>query len=105
MSLDHFSVPARSNAFSRPVPVITHTICPSVTGEGDDICCFIIRRLPAPSGRFHRTAPFVRSSAHSARFEPSPTLTNTLSPHTMGVEPDRSGIGAFHVTLSEVDQR
>src|SRR5262245_31853288 len=105
MSLDHFSVPARSNAFRRPVPVITHTIRPSVTGEGDDICCFIIRRLPAPSGRFHRTVPLARSSAHSARFGPSPTLTKTWSPQTIGVEPDRSGMGAFQVTFSVTDQR
>src|SRR5688572_3762457 len=105
MSRDHFSVPARSKALSRPVPVITHTIRPSVTGEGDDICCFIIRRLPAPSGRFQRTVPLARSSAHSDRFGPSPTLTNTWSPHTMGVEPDRSGMGVFHVMFSVTDQR
>src|SRR5688500_17082826 len=104
MSRLHISLPAKSNDLSRPVPVMTHTARPSVTGDGDDICCFIIRRLPPPSGRFHRTAPVARSTAQSARSDPSPTLRNTWSPHTIGVEPERSGTASFHVTFSVVDQ-
>jgi hypothetical protein len=35
------SFPAKSNDFRMPVPVITQTPRPSVTGEGDDMFCFI----------------------------------------------------------------
>ena len=56
------------------MPVITHTVRPSVTGEGDDIRCLRIVTLPPPSGRFHRTAPVLRSTAQNARLLPSPTF-------------------------------
>src|SRR6188768_2226991 len=105
MSRLQSSLPAKSNDFSTPVPVITQTDLPSVTGDGDDICCFIIRRLPPPSGLFHRIVPFVRSTAQIARFDPSPTLRNTWSPQTIGVDPERSGTASFQVTFSVVDQR
>src|SRR5688572_13644107 len=105
MLRDHSSLPSKSKAFSTPVPVITQTVRPSVTGDGDDICCFIMRRLPPPIGRFHRTVPRVRSTAHSESSLPSPTLRNTYSPQTIGVAPERSGTASFQVMFSEVDQR
>jgi hypothetical protein len=39
MSRDHFSAPLKSNALRMPVPVITHTSVPSVTGDGVDMFC------------------------------------------------------------------
>ena len=47
MSRVHSSLPSKSKAFSTPVPVITHTLRPSVTGEGDDMFCFCMRRVAA----------------------------------------------------------
>jgi hypothetical protein len=39
MSRAHRSVPPMSNAFRMPVPVITQTERPSVTGDGVDMFC------------------------------------------------------------------
>ena len=36
------------------MPVITHTLRPSVTGEGDDMFCFCIRALPPPRRCFQQ---------------------------------------------------
>src|SRR6185503_17902536 len=105
MLRDHSSLPSKSKAFSTPVPVMTHTVRPSVTGDGDDICCFIMRRLPPLSGRFQRTVPRDRSTAHNDRSLPSPTLRKTCSPQTIGVAPDRSGTASFQAMFSVVDQR
>src|SRR4029450_3853999 len=105
MSRPHNSLPLKSKALSTPVPVMTQADRPAVTGDGDDICCFIIRRFPPLSGRFHRTAPLVRSTAHSGRLDPPPTVREAWWPQTIGVEPERSGIASFHVTFSVVDQR
>ena len=101
----HSSLPSKSNALSTPVPVITQTERPSVTGDGDDICCFIMRRLPPPIGRFQRTVPRVRSTAQNDRSRPSPTLRKMCSPQTIGVAPERSGTASFQVMFSVVDQR
>ena len=50
-----------------PVPVITQTVVPSVTGDGDDMFCFCSFTLPPLSGRFQSSSPFLRSTAHSSR--------------------------------------
>src|SRR4051812_25111449 len=94
-----------SNALRMPVPVITHTLRPSVTGDGDDMFCFIMRWSPPPSGRFHNATPRLRSTAHSCRSRPSETFRKIRSPHTTGVEPDQAGSASFHATFSFVDQR
>ncbi len=65
MSRIHSSVPLKSNALKKPVPVITHTVVPSVTGEGDDMLCFCCLLLPVLSGRFHITSPLERLTAQS----------------------------------------
>src|SRR5918997_6863769 len=103
MSRDHSSRPSKSKPLSRPVPVITQTLLPSVTGEGEDMLCLRIIMLPPPSGRFQTTEPFERSTAHRLSPSPSATFRKTRSPHTMGVEPLRSGIASFHVTFSVAD--
>jgi hypothetical protein len=100
MSRPHNSRPSKSKALSTPVPVITQTLFPSVTGEGDDMFCLRILTFPPLSGRFHSTVPFERSTHQSERLSPSATLRKTRSPHTMGVEPLRSGIASFQVTFS-----
>src|SRR5215207_7724735 len=100
MSRAHSSRPSKSKPLSTPVPVITHTPRPSVTGEGDDMLCLRILALPPPSARFHSTAPFDLSTHQRLRASPSATLRKRRSPHTMGVEPLRSGIASFQATFS-----
>src|SRR5262245_2445856 len=97
------SLPPKSNALRMPVPVMTQTRLPSVTGDGDDMFCFIIRRSPEPSGRFHRAAPFARSIAHNVKLLPSPMLRKSESPQTIGVEPDHAGIASFQEMFSVFD--
>src|SRR5688500_18727587 len=107
MSRAHFSAPAKSNALTMPVPVITHTVRPSVTGDGVDMFCLRPARLPEPSGFFQMTACLVRSTAHSSR---SPvksavaTLRKMVLPQIIGVDPLREGIGSFHAMFSVGDQ-
>src|SRR5258705_2451940 len=109
MSRLHCSVPLKSNALRIPVPVITHTCVPSVTGDGVDMFCFISLWLPGPSGRFHRTVPFARSTDQRDRLLPSRTFRSSATlrkirlPHTIGVEPDHAGSGSFQLTFSVVD--
>ena len=43
------------------MPVITHTPRPSVTGEGDDMFCFISRWFPPLRGFFQIGTPLSRS--------------------------------------------
>src|SRR5918998_2794528 len=100
MSRAHSSRPSKSKPLSTPVPVITQTLLPSVTGEGEAMLCLRIIMLPPPSLRFHSTAPFARSTHQRLSSSPSATLRKTRSPHTMGVEPLRSGIASFHATFS-----
>src|SRR5215207_5224576 len=100
MSRAHNSRPSKSKPLSTPVPVITHTPLPSVTGDGEDMLCLRIRVFPPPSLRFHTTAPFDLSTHHRLRSSPSATLRKTRSPHTIGVEPLRSGIASFQATFS-----
>src|SRR5215204_6968170 len=100
MSRAHSSRPSKSKPLSTPVPVITQTLLPSVTGEGDDILCLRILLFPPPSPRFHSSVPFALSTHQRLRASASATLRKTRSPHTMGVEPLRPGIASFHATFS-----
>ena len=70
-------VPGITSLASAPVPVITYTLLPSVTGDGDDMFCFRILTLPPPKGRFQSTSPLVLSMAQRNRLSPSATLTKT----------------------------
>src|SRR3712207_2551187 len=107
MSRAHFSLPAKSNALMMPVPVITHTVRPSVTGEGEDMFCLRPALLPEPSGFFHTTACLLRSTAHNSRSPVNSavaTFRKMVSPQTIGVEPVRDGVGSFHATFVVGDQ-
>src|SRR5262245_32985253 len=109
MSRAHNSVPAKSNALSTPVPVMTQTDRPSVTGDGDDMFCFRSWWLPPPSGRCHRIAPVVRltdqrwSVTGSVDRRSLATLRKMRSPQMIGVEPENAGIASFHATFSVGD--
>src|SRR4029079_14178659 len=109
MSRAHSSAPEKSNAFRMPVPVITQTDVPSVTGEGDDMFCLRSWWLPPPSGRRHRIAPVVRFTDHrcsvmdSLDRRSSATLRKIRSPQMTGVEPENDGIASFHATFSVGD--
>src|SRR5215212_3279302 len=109
MSRAHFSVPLKSNALRTPVPVITQTSVPSVTGEGVDMFCLRSWWLPEPSGRFHSTVPLARSTHQRYRLSPlrtfrsSATFRKTRSPQTIGVEPDQAGSCSFQATFSDAD--
>src|SRR5688500_4772807 len=103
MSRDHTGLPVKSNALRMPVPVITKTVLPSVTGEGDDILCLRILTLPEPSNCFQSIDPFVRSTHQRYRSSPSATLRKTRSFQMIGVEPLQPGIANFHATFSSVD--
>src|ERR1700682_6007776 len=87
-----------------PVPVITNTLFPSVTGEGEDIFCLRILTLPSPKCFFQITAPCLRSRRHRNNELPSATLRKIASSQMIGVAPLQLGIGAFHVTFSVVVQ-
>ena len=103
MSRLHSSLPAMSNAFRMPVPVITHTNRPSVTGDGEDMFCLLPMRLPSESGRFQITARLLRSMAQSSRLpvrRSVATLRKTRSSQMTGVEPLNAGSGTFHATFS-----
>src|SRR5215471_5794582 len=109
MSRAHSSPPAKSNALRMPVPVITHTDLPSVTGDGDDMFCFRSLWLPPPRGRCHTIAPVLRLTDHrcsvTASFtcSSSATLRKMRSPQMTGVEPENDGIASFHATFSVGD--
>src|SRR5262245_34535250 len=100
MSRDQSSLPFRSNSFRMPVPVNTQTFLPSVTGDGDDIFCLLILKLPPVMGLFQRILPFSRFTHHSSRLSPSATFKKIRSPQMIGVEPLRLGMGSVHVTFS-----
>ena len=99
-------LPLKSNALKTPVPVITNTRLPSVTGDGDDMFCLRIIVLPPPSGFFQSTSPLVRSTAHSdsESLSASATFRKMMSPQMIGVAPLRSGIASFQVTFSSLVQ-
>src|SRR6185295_1972745 len=96
----HSSFPAKSNAFRIPVPVITQTFLPSVTGEGDDMFCLRILVLPALRCFFQSGSPLVRSTHQRNRSLPSATFRKMRSPQMMGVAPVQLGKASFHVTFS-----
>ena len=103
MSRVQSSVPLKSNAFSMPVPVITQTAAPSVTGDGDDMFCLRWTLLPPLTGRFQVTAPELRSTLHSSSSPCdgcSATLRKMVSFQTMGVAPLRLGMASFQATFS-----
>src|SRR6185369_15998113 len=95
MSRDHSSLPAKSKPLRIPVPVITNTLLPSVTGDGDDIFCLRILTLPAPSSRFQITSGFFRLTHHKERLSPSATFRKIRSRQIMGVEPLQLGSANF----------
>jgi hypothetical protein len=69
------------------VPVITHTVRPSVTGEGDDMFCFIMRASPPPNSLPERHAAIAvdRPEIHVAAIG---HVEKMWSLQTTGVEPD-----------------
>ena len=90
MLRDHSSLPPKSNALSTPTPVITHTVRPSVTGDGDDMFCLRSMWFPSAIGRFHRTVWFVRSIAHSSSapvFAAVAMFRKIVLPQMIGVDP------------------
>ena len=102
MSRIQSSLPVKSNAFRMPVPVITHTFVPSVTGDGVDMFCLRCRLSPSLRWRFQMGSPFVRSTAQRNRLPFSATFRKMRSPQMMGVEPVNDGIGSFHAMFSVV---
>src|SRR5262249_17690045 len=83
-----------------PVPVITQTFLPSVTGEGDDIFCLRILVLPALRCFFQSASPLVRSTHQRSRLSPSATFRKIRSPHMIGVAPVQLGIDSFQVMFT-----
>src|SRR5687767_4899137 len=100
MLRDQSSLPAKSNPLITPVPVITQTPAPSVTGDGVDMFCLRIRLLPPPSSRFQTTAPVARSTAQRNISLPADTLRKMRSPQTIGVDADHAGIASFQAMFS-----
>src|SRR5262245_47770533 len=102
MSRIHSSVPLKSKARRKPVPVMTQTIVPSVTGDGDDMFCLRCLLLPVLSGRFHSTSPLTRLTAQSDRWLPSASATfrKIVSPQMTGVAPLHCGSWSFQAMFS-----
>src|SRR5262249_49498586 len=107
MSRSQSGLPLKSNALKMPVPVITKTLLPSVTGEGEDMFCLFTFMLPPPSSLFHSTAPLFLSTIHRYKslLLASATLRKMASPQMIGVAPLRSGMGSFQAMLSSGVQR
>src|ERR1700681_299035 len=105
MSRVQSSLPSKSKPFKKPVPVITQTLRPSVTGEGEDMFCFCSRWLPPLRRRFQAGTPVVRSTDHRNRSLPSATFRKTRSSQTIAVDPDEAGSASLHAILSVFDQR
>src|SRR5262245_17333410 len=86
-----------------PVPVMTHTVRPSVTGDGDDMFCLLPIRLPPDSRCFHKRFCFARSTAQSSICpieSPVATFRKMKSSQITGVDPLNAGSGNFHATFS-----
>src|ERR671936_522499 len=105
MSRFQSSLPAKSKPFKIPVPVMTNTFLPSVTGDGDDMFCLRILTLPAPNSRFQTTSPLLRLRHHKERLSPSATLRKIRSFQMMGVDPLQLGSVSFQATFSSAVQR
>src|SRR6478735_4325937 len=108
MSRPHSSLPEKSNALRIPVPVITQTLVPSVTGDGVDWFCFRCMWLQPPRSRCHRIVPLARYTHHRCRLGARPvsgsasaTLRKIRSPQTIGVEPESAGMPSFHAMFSD----
>src|SRR5215510_15772616 len=102
MSRTQISLPEKSKLLRMPVPVITYTFLPSVTGEGDDIFCLRIFTLPLPSNFFQSTSPLVLSRHQRNRLSPSATFRKIRSRQIIGVEPLQPGIATFQAMFSSV---
>src|SRR5262249_46239244 len=102
MSRTQISLPEKSKLLRMPVPVITYTFLPSVTGEGDDIFCLRIFTLPLPSNFFQSIRALVRSTHQRKRSLPSATFRNIRTPQMMGVDPLHSGISSLQAMFSSV---
>src|SRR5688572_4203679 len=102
MSRVQSSLPAKSKLLRIPVPVITHTLLPSVTGDGEDMFCLRIFTLPLPSNFFQSVVPFVRSTHQRYSSSFSATLRKIRSRQMIGVDPLHSGIASFQATFSSV---
>ena len=86
------------------MPVITHTVLPSVTGDGDDMFCLRCMTLPPPSGCFQSDGAAwrdrrPRATAIAVRFG---DVEEDRSPQMIGVEPVHSGSGSFQAMFSVV---
>src|SRR5207247_922105 len=119
MSRRQTSLPSMVRQVRRPFPVITHTLTPSVMGDGEAEFCLRKSWFPASTSRFHRMLPSLRSrairkilSAEATPAErgrgPPPSsvkpscaeVTNTVSPQTIGVAALQLGSRARQRTLS-----
>ena len=79
---------------------MTHTLWPSVTGEGDDMFCLRSRWSPLPRCFFQIGTPLPLSIDHSQMSFPSATLRKMRSPQMIGVDPDRAGSDRRHAMFS-----
>src|SRR5918993_984347 len=102
MSRVQSSLPVKSKLLRMPVPVITQTFLPSVTGDGEDMFCLRIFTLPLPSNFFQTIVPFVRSTHQRYSSSFSATLRKIRSRQMIGVDPLHSGIASFHAMFSSV---
>src|SRR5688572_21197651 len=84
------------------LPLMAHTCVPSVTGDGDDMLCLRSKRLPPPSVRFQRMAPFDRSTAHNMIVSPSATFRKMWPSQTIGVAALRLGMRSFQAMFVRV---
>src|ERR1700730_14296543 len=105
MSRVHSSLPSKSKDFRKPVPVITQTLRPSVTGEGEDMFCFCSRWLPPLRRRFQAGTPVARSTEHRNRSLLSESFRNTCSSQMIAVDPEDAGSASRHAIFSVFDQR
>src|SRR5260221_13191260 len=105
MSRVQSSLPSISKPFRKPVPVITQTLRPSVTGEGEDMFCFCSRWLPLLRRRFQAGTPVERSTHHRNKWLPSATFRKTGSSETIAVDPDAAGRASRHASVSAFDPR
>src|SRR5687767_47017 len=102
MSRVQTSFPVKSKLLRMPVPVMTQTFLPSVTGDGEDMLCLRIFTLPLPSNFFQSIVPFVRSTHQRYNSSFSATLRKIRSRQMIGVDPLHSGIASFQATFSSI---
>ena len=83
----HTSLPSKSNARNQPVPVMTHTCSPSVTGDGEDIFCFRSCLSLSLRKRFQITEPVWRSTRHNSTDKFSVPVEEAPAPPVRGAPP------------------